>query len=241
MSLALVPVTWWLPLFTARVPFLWRQEVSIATGLVELWRLDLLLFAAVLLFSVLAPLAKGVALAWVWYRARRPGARAGSTGWRCSASCRMTEVFLLAVIIVGLKGVGIGRWRSAGACRRSSVVVVLSLAASTWAWRRWRAARLAVPPGRLRPVARQEGLERRPDVLAALDQHRLEILGLEAAEPLEHRALVVVRAHRLDLAVAEQVADLAQLARRLERLLIVGLEIVAVGAVEGVDVPVLGW
>ena len=88
-SLVLVPVTWWLPLFTARVPFLWRQEVSIASGLVELWRLDLLLFAAVLLFSVLAPLAKGLALAWVWFRLpRQPGAPAGSTGWRCWASCR---------------------------------------------------------------------------------------------------------------------------------------------------------
>ena len=69
-SLALVPVTWWLPLFTARVPFLWRHEVSIASGLVELWRLDLLLFAAVLLFSVLVPLVKGAALVWVWYRTR---------------------------------------------------------------------------------------------------------------------------------------------------------------------------
>jgi hypothetical protein len=64
-SLALVPVTWWLPLFTARMPFLWRQEVSIASGLVELWRLDRFLFSAVLLFSVLGPLAKGSALAWV--------------------------------------------------------------------------------------------------------------------------------------------------------------------------------
>ena len=38
-----------------------------------------------------------------------------------------------------------------------------------------------------------------------------EVVGLEPAEHVEHRALVVVRAERLDLAVAEQVADLAQL------------------------------
>ena len=78
VSLALVPVTWWLPLFTARVPFLWRHEVSIASGLVELWRLDLLLFVAVLLFSVLAPLAKGLALVWVWHRMPRTQAATGS-------------------------------------------------------------------------------------------------------------------------------------------------------------------
>src|SRR5690242_16015025 len=47
-----------------------------------------------------------------------------------------------------------------------------------------------------------------------------------------------MRAHRFDLAVAEQVAYLAELAGRAQRLLVVGLEVVAVRAVEGVDVPV---
>ena len=67
LSLALVPVSWWLPLFVARVPFLWREEVSIASGLSELWRLDRLLWLVVLLFSVLAPAVKSGALVWVWF------------------------------------------------------------------------------------------------------------------------------------------------------------------------------
>jgi paraquat-inducible protein A len=132
-SLLLVPVTWWLPLFTARVPFLWRQYVSIATGLAELWRLDRLLFAAVLLFSVLAPLAKGAALAWVWYRVPRTRAPALLDRLAVLGKLSMTEVFLLALIIVGLKGVGIGTVEVAWGLQAFVLVVVLSLAASTWA------------------------------------------------------------------------------------------------------------
>ena len=145
-SLVLVPVTWWLPLFTARVPFLWRQEVSIATGLVELWRLDLLLFAAVLLFSVIAPLAKGLALAWVWFRLPVGRARGWLDRLTLLAKLSMTEVFLLAVIIVGLKGVGIGTVEVRWGLQAFVLVVVLSLAASTWA-----SAELVTPrrlPGR---------------------------------------------------------------------------------------------
>jgi paraquat-inducible protein A len=134
VSLALVPVTWWLPLFTARVPFLWRHEVSIASGLVELWRLDLLLFVAVLLFSVLAPLAKGLALVWVWHRMPRTQAGPALDRLALLGKLSMTEVFLLAVIIVGIKGVGVGRVEVAWGLPAFVVAVVLSLAASTWAW-----------------------------------------------------------------------------------------------------------
>ena len=53
----------------------------------------------------------------------------------------MTEVFLLAVIIVGLKGVGIGTVEVAWGLQVLVLVVVLSLGASTWA-----SATLAKPP-----------------------------------------------------------------------------------------------
>ena len=132
-SLVVVPVTWWLPLFTARVPFLWRHEVSIASGLVELWRLDLVLFAAVLLFSVIAPLAKGLALAWVWFRLPATRAQAWLGRLALLGKLSMTEVFLLAVIIVGLKGVGIGTVEVSWGLQAFVLAVLLSLAASTWA------------------------------------------------------------------------------------------------------------
>src|SRR5207253_4651087 len=60
-------------------------------------------------------------------------------------------------------------------------------------------------------VARQERLEGRPDVFLPLDQHGLEVLGLEPAEDVQHRALVVAGPERLDLTVAEEIADVSQL------------------------------
>ncbi|MFL5332909.1 MAG: paraquat-inducible protein A [Geminicoccaceae bacterium] len=134
LSFALVPLTWWLPLFEARVPFLWRQRVSIASGLEELWRLDLLLCAVVFLFSVLTPLAKNAALVWVWYQAPLAHAPRQLDRLAVLGKLAMTEVFLLAVIIVGIKGVGIGRVEVAWGLHAFVLIVVLSLAVSTWAW-----------------------------------------------------------------------------------------------------------
>ncbi|MGD9507983.1 MAG: paraquat-inducible protein A [Geminicoccaceae bacterium] len=138
-SLAVVPVTWWLPLFTARVPFLWRHDVSIASGLAELWRLDLLLFAAVLLFSVLVPLVKGAALVWVWYRTPYRRVKRAFERLALLGKLAMAEVFLLAVILVGLKGVGIGTVEVTWGLPVFVAAVLLSLAASTWAM-------AAIPP-----------------------------------------------------------------------------------------------
>ena len=152
VGLALGPVTWWLPLFTARVPFLWRQDVSIASGLVELWRLDWPLFAAVLLFSVVAPLVKAVALVWVWYRV--PADRCGRLLDRLAllGKLAMTEVFLLAVIIVGLKGVGIGKVETAWGLPALVLATSASFAVSLWAMAALRAA--ATPPSPRRGTGR---------------------------------------------------------------------------------------
>src|SRR5213593_1248364 len=98
----------------------------------------------------------------------------------------------------------------------------------------WAATLRALLAG---PVLGEEGLERGPDVLLALDEDGLEVVRVEAAEDVEHRALVVARAERLDLAVAEEVADLGQLLGGPQCSRIVGIEVVAVRAMEGVDVP----
>lgn len=130
----MTPLTWWLPLFVARVPFLWRQEVSVASGLAELWRLDLVLYTVVLFFSVLAPLAKGAALAWVWYRSPAPLARRRLDRLALLSKLAMAELFLLAAAIVGLKGVGIGTVEVAWGLHGFVAALLLSFAASTWAW-----------------------------------------------------------------------------------------------------------
>ncbi len=152
LSLLSVPFTWWLPLFVARVPFLWRHEVSIASGLAELWRLDLLLWSVVLLFSVLTPLAKGAALVWVWYRVPVDRARRQMDRLALLSKLAMAEVFLLAVMLVGLKGVGIGRVEVSWGLHLFIAAVLLSLIASSWAG----AALLAGPATRPSPHRARE-------------------------------------------------------------------------------------
>src|SRR5215469_2212365 len=92
-------------------------------------------------------------------------------------------------------------------------------------------------PASLRLLFGQERLEGGPDILLAFDQHGLEIGRVKAAKHVEHRGFVIARSQRLDLAVAEQVAYVGQILSRAQRGRIVGVEVVAVGAVEGVDVP----
>jgi uncharacterized paraquat-inducible protein A len=129
----ILPVTWWLPLFTARVPFLWREEISIVTGLAELWRLDLVLFLIVLVFSVLAPIGKLLASLYVWYRLPAGAAHRALGRLALLGKLSMAELFLLAVVIVGFKGVGIGTIEVAWGLHAFAAVVLLSFGASLWA------------------------------------------------------------------------------------------------------------
>lgn len=128
--LAALPVAWVAPLFTARVPFLWREEVSIASGLIELWRLDRLLFAAVLLFSVVTPALKAALGLWLWYRAPKPIARRWCGRLALLGKLSMTEVFLVAVALVGFKGVGLGRVETAWGLWWLTAVVLAAMALS---------------------------------------------------------------------------------------------------------------
>ena len=133
LTLAGLLAAWWVPLFTARVPFLWRQDVSVASGLAELWRIDLFLFLVVLVFSVLTPLAKTALSLYAWYRLPLAAARRQLPRLALLGKLSMTELFLLAVIVVGFKGVGVGRVETAWGLYVFGGVVLASLGISLWA------------------------------------------------------------------------------------------------------------
>jgi uncharacterized paraquat-inducible protein A len=133
LALVALPVTWWLPLFVARVPFLWREDVTVMNGLAALWDLDRLLFAVVLLCSVLAPIAKLATTLHVWYRAPLAAAPRALRRLTLLGKLSMAELFLLAVVIVGFKGLGIGRIEVAWGLDAFAAVVILSFALSLWA------------------------------------------------------------------------------------------------------------
>lgn len=152
--LAAVPVAWTAPLFTARVPWLWRQDVSIVSGLVDLWAIDRLLFAVVLLFSVIAPAAKAVVGLWLWYRV--PAAATSHWPERLAilGKLAMTEIFLLAVAIVGFKGVGLGQVETRWGMWWLTGVVVAGLGVSMVMERSLSPPRAAPPSSAPSPRAR---------------------------------------------------------------------------------------
>ena len=86
-----------------------------------------------LLFSVMAPLAKGLALAWLWYRVPLGRAKPWLDRVALLGKLSMAEVFLLALILIGLKGVGIGTVEVSWGLRVFVAAVLLSLAISFWA------------------------------------------------------------------------------------------------------------
>lgn len=110
--LALYPLAWWAPIASAQLlPFFSGTEISILTGIRDLAESEPLLAGLVALFALAFPYGKTVALALL--HAGRLPARALPL-LELLGRLSMADVFLVALYIVMVKGVGIGdvtsRW-----------------------------------------------------------------------------------------------------------------------------------
>ncbi|MEM1383391.1 MAG: paraquat-inducible protein A [Pseudomonadota bacterium] len=105
--LAIYPLAWWAPLARAGfLPFFEGDAITILGGVGDLWEVDPVLAALVALFAVLIPYAKTLALAAIHLgRLDRKSLPLIETIGKLS----MADVFLIAVYIVVVKGVGLGR------------------------------------------------------------------------------------------------------------------------------------
>jgi len=101
------PVSWFAPLLRAGIlPIFGLTEISVWSGLLELFESDIFLALVVLLFAMIIPITKVIATSLVQFRFF------GSEQiWWISllGKFAMAEVFLLALYIVVAKGVGVGR------------------------------------------------------------------------------------------------------------------------------------
>lgn len=137
--LVLYPVAWAAPLARAGLlPWFSGSEISILGGVAELWRADRALAVLVALFAVVIPYAKTLALA---------AAHLGRLGPRALpivetvGKLSMADVFLVAVYIVVVKGVGVGHVSTAWGLWLFTGCVLASL----WAgWATGRAMRAAI-------------------------------------------------------------------------------------------------
>ncbi len=110
--LVLFPASWLAPLARAAFwpLFFSAREISLLSGIRDLWASDALLAALVALFAIVIPYAKTVSLALIHFG--RLGPRALPV-IEVVGKFSMTDVFLVALYIVIVKGVGVGTVSSA--------------------------------------------------------------------------------------------------------------------------------
>ena len=132
----LFPVAWFAPLMQVR---LWRwgseREISVISGLQQLWADEPLLALLVTFFAIVAPTIKVLGLALVHFRQLSPR-MLGALFF--VGRLAMADVFLVAVWIVAFKGLGIGQIAVLWGLYLFTACIVASLLLSlaTEVWRR---------------------------------------------------------------------------------------------------------
>lgn len=109
--LVLYPIAWAAPLLRAGIlPLFELSEISVLSGLAALWDTDMALALVVTVLALFAPYAKAVLLALVHFRLASPRL---APALEILGRLAMAEVFLLALYIIVVKGVGVGRIETA--------------------------------------------------------------------------------------------------------------------------------
>lgn len=126
--LFLFPVSWAAPLMRAGLlPLFGMSQISILSGISSLWQSDIFLALVVIVFALVAPIAKIIALE-------------AHLGGRLPARIKpfllplgrlaMADVFLIAIYITLAKGIGIGRVEPAWGLYLFTACILASLVLS---------------------------------------------------------------------------------------------------------------
>ncbi|NDV53830.1 MULTISPECIES: paraquat-inducible protein A [unclassified Salipiger] len=105
--LLLYPLAWGAPLMHAGLlPLFGLSDISVLSGIATLWHSDIFLALVVALFALVAPLAKigGLALVQFGRMPRRALPLVNTLG-----KLAMADIFLVAVYVTLIKGMGVGR------------------------------------------------------------------------------------------------------------------------------------
>jgi len=125
--LILFPIAWFAPLLRAGLlPLFGLSEISVISGLQSLWDTDVILALLVTALALFAPMLKTIGLALIhfgWLHIRALPA----LSWLSKLA--MADIFLIALYVVVIKGVGVGKVETAWglylftACVLSSIVI----------------------------------------------------------------------------------------------------------------------
>ncbi|MGV6850134.1 MAG: paraquat-inducible protein A [Marinibacterium sp.] len=110
--LVLFPIAWFAPLMRAGIdlPLFGVKEISVVSGLQTLWETDVFLALVVTVLAVFAPVMKVIGLALIQFGLMR---RKVLPALEFLGKLAMADVFLIALYIVIVKGVGLARVETA--------------------------------------------------------------------------------------------------------------------------------
>lgn len=125
--LLLFPLAWFAPLLRAGIalPLFGLSEISIISGLQELWRTDVFLALLVTFFALFAPYLKTIGLALIHFGLMR---RRVLPVLHLLGKLAMADLFLIALYIVLAKGVGLARIEVAWGLYLFTLCILASIA-----------------------------------------------------------------------------------------------------------------
>ncbi|MGR3814621.1 MAG: paraquat-inducible protein A [Cognatishimia activa] len=126
--LILFPISWFAPLMRAGIlPIFGLSEISIISGLASLFQTDVVLALIVLLFALFAPIAKTLGLALIHFDLLD---RKTLPALTFLGKLAMADIFLIALYITVVKGVGLATVETAWGLYLFTACVLASLAIS---------------------------------------------------------------------------------------------------------------
>lgn len=127
LLLVLFPIAWFAPLMRAGLlPLFGLSEISVISGMQALWDSDVALALLVTFLALFAPYLKTIGLALIHFNMMR---RKVLPVLSWLGKLAMADVFLVALYIVVIKGIGVGKVETAWglylftACILASVII----------------------------------------------------------------------------------------------------------------------
>jgi uncharacterized paraquat-inducible protein A len=128
LLLVLFPLSWFAPLLRAGLlPFFGLSEISVISGLQALWGTDVALALLVTFFAIFAPYVKTIGLALMHFRLLSPRV---APVLHILGKLAMADIFLIALYIILIKGIGLARVETAWGLYLFTGCVLASLAIS---------------------------------------------------------------------------------------------------------------
>lgn len=132
LLLAALPVSWHLPLFRTELLVFLENDVTLLGAVRSLAEADIFLCAVVVLFGMAIPVLKLSALLYAWIALPRARASAWIRTISKLSKFSMLDIMLIAVVVVGLKGIGMGKVTVEYGLYVYAGVVISALLLSSW-------------------------------------------------------------------------------------------------------------